>query len=356
MTLFMYGQKTDDWVLGENRVGQGDIERAMKKKIAIVGATGFVGRKMLQVLIEHEFPFESIKALASKKSVGTEIKYQDTAVIVEELTADSFDGIDVALFSAGSAISKEFAPIAATKGCYVIDNSSCWRQVEGIPLVVPEVNPQDLRAESKIIANPNCSTIQLVLPLKALHDKFGLKRVVCSTYQSITGAGQKGVEKLNTELSGKSYGDRHPIAFNAIFHAAEDNSGFTFEEQKMFFETRKILGISDLNLAYTCVRLPILGGHCESVNIELEQDFTLDDVRQTLANFKGITVVDDLVTEQYPTPITANESDQVFVGRIRKDDSVKNGLYLWVVSDNIRKGAATNTVQIAEKMLELGIL
>ncbi len=328
----------------------------MNKNIAIVGATGLVGRKMIEVIQERNFPYKEIKALASERSAGTKINCKNFELTIQELTENSFEGIDIALFSAGSEISKKYAPIAAKQGCYVIDNSSCWRQAEDIPLVVPEVNPEELKMGSKIIANPNCSTIQLVLPLKALHDSFGLKRVVCSTYQSITGAGQKGLNKLNKELSNQETDGKHPIAFNAMFHDSNDDSGFTVEEQKMLAETRKIMGLPELKLAYTCVRLPILGGHCESVNLELEKDFSIEEVVNTLADFPGVTVIDDINNQIYPTPVMANDSDEVYVGRIRRDDSVQNGLYLWVVSDNIRKGAATNTVQIAEKLIEMNII
>lgn len=328
----------------------------MKKRIAIVGATGLVGRKAAEVLAERKFPTESIKFLCSRKSAGTELDFEGNKVIAEELTEKSFDDIDIAIFSAGSEVSGQYAPIAAEKGCVVIDNSSRWRRDPDIPLVVPEVNPEALSADKKIIANPNCSTIQLVLPLKALADRFGLKRVVCSTYQSITGAGKKGVDKLNNELQHGVDGDKHPIAFNAIFHTADAGSDFTNEEEKMLSETRKILDMPELKLAFTCVRLPILGGHCESVNLETEKKFNIDEVRETLEQYPGITLVDDIANEVYPTPVSANNTDDVYVGRIRNDYSAENGLYLWVVSDNIRKGAALNTVQIAEKLIEMKIV
>ncbi len=323
--------------------------------IAIVGASGLVGRTMVKVLEEHCLPVNEIKFLTSKRSVGGEIFFKSHKYYFEELTSDSFDNVDFALFSAGSAISKEYAPIAASKGCVVIDNSSCWRMAEGVPLVVPEVNPEALRNHKNIIANPNCSTIQLVVALKPIADKFGLNRVVCSTYQSISGAGQKGVDKLMAEIAGKSLDDKYDIAFSAMFHQFEDN-GFTQEENKMVNETRKILHNESLPLAFTCVRLPILGGHCESVNLELSNEFSIEEIFELFSNSDGIKVVDSPQNDDYPTPEYVSGKDEVFVGRIRKDDSVKNGLYLWVVADNLRKGAATNAVQIAEKMIEMELI
>lgn len=326
----------------------------MKKNIAIVGATGLVGRKMLQVLLERNFPFQSITLLASTRSAGATISVEglEKPLEVKVLDENSFKGIDIAFFSAGSEVSQKFAPIAAENNCYVVDNSSYWRRDFDVPLVVPEVNPEDITKESKIIANPNCSTIQLMLPLKALDDKFGLDRVVCSTYQSITGAGQKGVNKLREEMDEKTNDDKHPIAYNAIFHDA-DASSFTMEEEKMFFETHRILKNDALRLAFTCVRLPILGGHCESVNLELKQSFEMKEIVDALYEFPNISILDNIEDEIYPTPITSHDSDQVYVGRIRRDDSVENGVYLWVVADNLRKGAATNAIQIGEILLNI---
>ena len=322
-----------------------------KNNIAVVGATGLVGRTMLSILEQRKFPYNTITLLASKKTAGQIVKYAGEDYIVKELTENSFENIDIALFSAGSYVSEKYAPIAAKAGCIVVDNGSYWRQNKEVPLVVPEVNPEDISWHKNIIANPNCSTIQLMLPLKALDDIFGLERVICSTYQSISGAGQSGLDKLENELNGNSTDDNHKIANNIMFHTPDDDSGFSFEEQKMFMETRKILHNSKLNLAFTCVRLPIIGGHCESVNLELENDFTISEVKKVLQDFDGITVVDDLNKEMYATPENVAGKDDVFISRIRRDDSTKNGLYLWVVADNLRKGAALNAVQIAEKLI-----
>lgn len=324
--------------------------------IAVVGATGLVGRTMLKVIEERKFPYKYLRLIASEKSAGEIIKVKGTDYIVESLDDNSFSNIDIALFSAGSRLSLVYAPIAANQGTYVIDNSSAWRMHEDVPLVVPEVNSHTLSAESKIIANPNCSTIQLVVVLNAINKHFGLKRVVCSTYQSISGAGKKGLDKLTNEIyeMPDEHGlSKHKIAYNAIFHQASDYKGFTEEEMKMLFETRKILEMNDLPLAFTCVRLPILGGHAESVNLELAQDFSLVQIIRVLAEEESIIVVDDLQNEKYPTPQQANDTDEIYVGRIRKDDSVQNGLYLWIVADNLRKGAATNAVQIAERLIKI---
>ena len=326
-----------------------------KYNIAIVGASGLVGRTMANVLDEHNFPISEIKFLTSKNSAGKPLIFQNREYIFEELTENSFDNCDIALFSAGGSISKIFAPIAAKTGCVVIDNSSYWRMDKNVPLVVPEVNPDDLKKHNGIIANPNCSTIQLVVALKPIEARFGLKRVVCSTYQSISGAGQKGVNKLLSELSGVKNSDKYQIAQNIMFHQFEDN-GFTQEENKMINETRKIMHLDSLPVAMTCVRLPVLGGHSESVNLELKKPFTIEEIRETLENSEGIILIDNPNEDEYPTPKLTDGKDEVFVGRIRKDNSVENGLYLWVVADNLRKGAATNAVQIAEKMIEMNLL
>ena len=326
-----------------------------KYNIAIVGASGLVGRTMANVLDEHNFPISEIKFLTSKNSAGKPLIFQNREYIFEELTENSFDNCDIALFSAGGSISKIFAPIAAKTGCVVIDNSSYWRMDKNVPLVVPEVNPDDLKKHNGIIANPNCSTIQLVVALKPIEARFGLKRVVCSTYQSISGAGQKGVNKLLSELSGVKNSDKYQIAQNIMFHQFEDN-GFTQEENKMINETRKIMHLDSLPVAMTCVRLPVLGGHSESVNLELKKPFTIEEIRETLENSEGIILIDNPNEDEYPTPKLTDGKDEVFVGRIRNDNSVENGLYLWVVADNLRKGAATNAVQIAEKMIEMNLL
>jgi aspartate-semialdehyde dehydrogenase len=325
----------------------------MQKKynIAVAGATGLVGRTMLKVLEQRNFPVESIKLLSSARSAGTEMEFCGEKIIVEEMTKNSFEGVDMALFSAGGKASREFAPAAAEAGCVVIDNSSAWRMDSEVPLVVPEVNPDAAKNHKNIIANPNCSTIQLVVALEPIRRKFGLRRVVCSTYQSISGAGQKGLDKLNAELQGKEGDDKHNIAFNTMFHSVKDESGFTEEEAKMINETRKIMSLPDVKLAFTCVRLPILGGHGESVNLETEKPFTLEQIRSEFNKSKGLVLIDNMQNEEYPTPLMSYNRDEVFVGRLREDNSAENGLYMWVVADNLRKGAATNAVQIAELLI-----
>ncbi len=323
-----------------------------EKKIAVVGATGLVGRTILKVLKERDFPFSSLKLLASQNSAGKTLKFKGNKYTVEELTKESFKDVDIALFSAGKTVSGKFAPIATESGAVVVDNSSAWRLNPEIPLVVPEVNSRLLENYRGVIANPNCSTIQLAVVLKPLLDAFGLKRVVVSTYQSISGAGQKGVDRLYSEIKGESSETEHKIAFNMNFHNISDPDGFTEEELKMINETRKILNAQDLPLAMTCVRLPIMGGHGESINIETEKNFEIDELRETLSRAEGVVLMDKPFEDVYPTAAIAEGSDLVYVGRIRKDDSVKNGAYLWIVADNLRKGAATNAVQIAEYFVQ----
>ncbi len=324
--------------------------------VAVVGATGLVGRKMTQVLEEHNFPVKTLTPLASKRSVGKEVSFRGENIKVQELTADSFKGIEIGLFSAGATVSKEFAPIAAKEGTIVIDNSSAWRMDPAVPLVVPEVNKADIFKHHGIIANPNCSTIQMVVVLKPLHDKYGIKRVVVSTYQSVTGAGQKGIDQLDEEL-GKKQGNTqkfpHKIAFNCLPHIdvfRED--GYTKEEFKMIFETAKIMGDDSIKVSPTCVRVPVFGGHSESVNIEMEKSYELEDVFKLLKKSPGIIVEDDPSKNIYPMPLNAYDKDEVFVGRIRRDESAPNTINMWIVSDNIRKGAATNAVQIAEELIK----
>ncbi len=324
--------------------------------VAVVGATGLVGRKMTQVLEEHNFPVKNLTPLASERSVGKEVSFKGEKVKVQKLTPESFKGIEIALFSAGASVSKEFAPIAAKAGTVVIDNSSAWRMDPSIPLVVPEVNRNDIFKHHGIIANPNCSTIQMVVVLKPLHDRYKIKRVVVSTYQSVTGAGQKGVDQLDEEL-GKKQGNTkkfpHKIAFNCLPHIdmfRED--GYTKEEFKMIFETAKIMGDDSILVSPTCVRVPVFGGHSEAVNIEMEKSYELEDVFKLLKKSPGIIVEDDPSQNIYPMPLNAYDKDEVFVGRIRRDESAPNALNLWIVSDNIRKGAATNAVQIAEELIK----
>ncbi|SKC43379.1 aspartate-semialdehyde dehydrogenase [Maledivibacter halophilus] len=329
----------------------------MKKvNIAIVGATGMVGRTFLKVLEERDFPFKNLYAFASSKSAGQKVKCKGIEYTVEELKEDSFDrDIDIALFSAGGAISKKFAPIAASKGVVVVDNSSAWRMEKDIPLVVPEVNPEDIKLHKGIIANPNCSTIQAVVAIKPLHDKYKIKRIVYSTYQAVSGSGVKGVSDLEEGLKGnnmmKAY--PHPIANNCLPHIDVFlENGYTKEEMKMIDETKKILGDYDLKITATTVRVPLFDCHSESINIELEKDFKIEDVKELFANSPGIILQDDPENNIYPLATNAKNTDSVYVGRIRKDFSIENGLNIWVVADNIRKGAATNTVQIAEELIK----
>lgn len=328
----------------------------MKKfKFAVVGVTGMVGSTFLKVLEERKLPIEEIFFFASSRSAGKTITFQGKDYIVEELTEDSFDrGIDIALFSAGAGTSRHFAPIAAQKGCVVIDNSSAWRMDPQVPLVVPEVNPQDILWHNGIISNPNCSTIQAVVALKPLHDSYALKRVVYSTYQAVSGAGMGGLSDLENGLKGEAPKKfPHPIAGNCIPHIdVFTESGYTKEEIKMIEETRKILGLPELRVTATTVRVPVFNGHSESINVEFEKPYELEQLKDTLRNFPGIIIQDDPANNLYPTPLQASGNDEVYVGRIRRDETVESGVNLWVVSDNVRKGAATNTVQIAQKLIE----
>jgi len=328
----------------------------MKKfNLAVVGATGLVGRKMIEVLEEESLPINSLKLLASSRSAGLSIDFNGQPLIVEQLKENSFEGIDIALFSAGGEISIKFVPLAAKSGCVAIDNSSAFRMTKDVPLVVPEVNPDDLRAHKNIIANPNCSTIQLMLPTKILMDNYGIDRLICSTYQSITGAGQKGLDKLKNEINGNFIEGEEPIAYNTLFHSLTEN-GFTDEENKMVNETKKILGDKELKLAYTCVRIPTIGGHAESVNIDLSKEYDIEEIKKLFKDSEGITYIDENEAGIYPTPHSVNNKNNVFISRLRRDNSSKNGLYMWVVADNLRKGAATNAVQIAKKMIEMELV
>ena len=323
-------------------------------KLAIVGATGLVGRTALKVLEEKQLPNFEYKLFCSKKSAGTKLNFMGKEYITNELTENSFDeGFDFAIFSAGGETSKKYAPIAASKGCTVIDNSSYFRMHEDIPLVVPEVNPEDIKKNKGIIANPNCSTIQAVVALKPLDDKYKIKRIVYSTYQAVSGAGKKGLEDL---LSKASYPDLqkfpHPIYNNCLPHIdifMED--GYTKEEHKMINETRKILGNPDLRITATTIRVPVENCHGESINVEFKNEFDLEDVKNILKNSKGIVLYDDPKNNIYPLASTANGKDEVYVGRIRRDYSESNTLNFWCVADNIRKGAATNAIQIMEKII-----
>lgn len=332
----------------------------MKKyNVAIVGATGLVGQTFLKVLKERNFPVEKLYLYASARSAGKTVNFVGKDYTVIELKDENIkDDIDVALFSAGGDMSKEYAPKFKAKGAIVVDNSSAWRMEKDIPLVVPEANPEALDGHNGIIANPNCSTIQVMPVLKVLADKYGLKRVIYSTYQAVAGSGQKGIDDLEANLKGEpSKNYPHQIAFNLLPHIDSflDN-GYTKEEMKMVEETRKILGLPDLKVTATCVRVPVKMGHAVSVNVELENSFDLKDVFKAFEEKEGVVVKDDVAKNVYPMPIEAEDTDEVYVGRIRRDESVENGLNLWVVADNIRKGAATNTIQIAETLIKKGVI
>ncbi len=328
----------------------------MKKyNVAVCGASGMVGNMMLKVLEERSFPIENLRVFSSAKSAGKEIEFKGKKYILEELKEDSFDEkIDIALFSAGGSVSAKFAPIAASKGCVVVDNSSHFRMDDEVPLVVPEVNPEDIKKHKGIIANPNCSTIQSVLPLKPLYDKYGIKRVVYSTYQAVSGAGVAGYNDLKEGIDGKEPKKfDYPIAFNLIpqIDVFLDN-GYTKEEMKMVNETKKILGDENIHITATTVRVPVYNSHSVAINIELEKDFDLDEVKKLIADYDGLVLYDDIENKKYPMPIISTGKDEVFVGRIRRDFSQENTLNLFCVADNIRKGAASNAVQIAEKLIE----
>ncbi len=328
-------------------------------KIAVVGATGLVGNKMLQVLEERNFPVTELIPVASEKSVGKEVTFKNKKYKVVSAEDAIAAKPDIALFSAGGNTSLALAPKFAEAGITVIDNSSAWRMDPSKELVVPEVNANVLTKEDKIIANPNCSTIQMVLVLNPLHKKYKIKRVVVSTYQSVTGTGVKAVQQLENERNNVKgeMAYKYPIDKNALPHIDVflDN-GYTKEEMKMVNETRKIIGDPTIALTATCVRIPVVGGHSESVNIEFENDFDLEEVRKILSNAPGVVVQDDVKNFVYPMPLTAHEKDETFVGRIRRDETQPNTLNCWIVSDNLRKGAATNAVQIAEYLISKNLL
>ncbi|MCX6134792.1 MAG: aspartate-semialdehyde dehydrogenase [Ignavibacteriales bacterium] len=322
--------------------------------VAVVGATGLVGRTMMRVLEERKFPVNRLLPLASERSAGKQVTFNGRTIEVETLTPEKFKGIHFALFSAGASVSKEFAPHAVKAGTVVIDNSSAFRMDEDVPLVVPEVNRHQAFKHKGIIANPNCSTIQMVVVLKPLHDRYTIKRVVVSTYQSVTGAGQRAVAQLEDEVAQRPLRDKkfpHPIAYNCLPHIdVFFDDGYTKEEVKMKLETKKIME-ADIPVTATTVRVPVMGGHSESVNIEFAKPCTVDEVREVLNHAPGVVLQDDPAHNVYPMPLTAFDKDDVFVGRIRLDDTVPHGINLWIVSDNIRKGAATNAVQIAEALI-----
>ena len=327
-------------------------------KIAVIGACGMVGQTMRKVLEERKVPVQEIFFFDAPVNAGKQIDFNGKPVTVEELTPDSFDrGIDIALFAVDAAISKIYAPIAAEKGCIAIDNSSFFRMDENTPLIVPEVNPEDIWSHKGIIANPNCTTIQAVVALNPLHKAFGIKRLIYSTYQSVSGAGLGGILDLERTLKGEAHQQfAHPIAGNCIPQIdvfLED--GYTAEEEKMIRETSKILKAPNMKITATAVRVPVEYGHSESLNITFEKPYDLEEVRNILKNAPGVVLVEDNANNVYPLARNAAGTDQVYVGRVRRDFSEENSLNIWVVADNIRKGAATNAVQIAERIMERGL-
>jgi len=336
--------------------------------VAIVGATGAVGQKMLETLENRNFPIQTLTLLSSKRSAGKTVRFQNKDITIQEATPESFEGVDIALFSAGGSVTKALAHEAVKRGAVVVDNTSAYRMDPEVPLVVPEVNADDLKEHKGIIANPNCSTIQMVAALEPLRKEYGLSRVIVSTYQAVSGAGNEANDELKNQseayLKGEDLSaeilpvkgdERHyPIAFNALpqIDKFQDN-GYTFEEMKMINETKKIMHADKLPVAATCVRLPFFTSHAESVYIEVEKDnVSVDDFKQQLSNAPGIVLEDDPSTQSYPTPLSAEGKRDVFVGRIRKDLDNDKGFHLWVVSDNLLKGAAWNSVQIAEELIE----
>ncbi|RCW70663.1 aspartate-semialdehyde dehydrogenase [Saliterribacillus persicus] len=336
--------------------------------VAVVGATGAVGQKMLETLDKKDFPIENLHLLSSKRSAGKELTYKGETYVVKEATPESFEGIQIALFSAGGSVSKKLADEAVKRGAVVVDNTSAFRMDPEVPLVVPEVNEADITKHKGIIANPNCSTIQMVAALKPIKEKFGLSRVIVSTYQAVSGAGNEAVEELRQQsqdfLNGEEMtadllpvnGEKkhYPIAFNALpqIDVFQDN-GYTFEEMKMINETKKIMHDDSLHVSATCVRLPFFTAHAESVYVEVnDANITVEDIQQALKNADGVVLEDDPTNQVYPTPLSASGKSDVFVGRVRKDIDHPNGFHLWVVSDNLLKGAAWNSVQIAESLIK----
>jgi aspartate-semialdehyde dehydrogenase len=327
----------------------------MGVNVAIVGATGMVGNTFIKVLEDRNFPVDKLYLFASSKSAGKKLKFRENEYPVEELNENSFDrDIQIALFSAGGSTSKKYAPIAASKGITVIDNSSAWRMDENIPLIVPEVNPQDISWNKGIIANPNCSTIQMVVPLKPLHDKYKIKRIVVSTYQAVSGAGKKGVDDLERSLKGEpSQVFPYPIANNCLPHIDVFlPDGYTKEEMKMVNETKKIMGDDSIKVSPTAVRVPVEISHSESVNLEFEKPYEMEELKDLLKNAPGVILRDDPDNNIYPLATIAKGHDEVYVGRIRRDETVYSGLNMWIVADNVRKGAASNAVQIAELLIK----
>jgi aspartate-semialdehyde dehydrogenase len=336
----------------------------LKKKnryiVAVVGATGAVGNEMIETLEHRDFPVEKLRLFASERSEGKALKFREKEILVESINEQSFKGIDIALFSAGAERSKIWAPVAAGSGCVVVDNSSQWRMDPKVPLVVPEVNPHDLKWHKGIIANPNCSTIQMVVVLKPIHDAAKIKRVVVTTFQAVSGTGQKAIDELlqqTTDLLNfkeiKCNVYPYQIAFNVLPHIDKFlENGYTKEEMKMVNETRKILGDSSLKITATTVRVPVFRCHSESLNIETEKKLLPNEVRAILSGAPGVIVYDAPDKNVYPIPIDVAGKDETYVGRIREDESIENGINMWIVADNLRKGAALNAVQIAEKLIE----
>jgi len=330
-----------------------------KYNVAVVGATGAVGEEMRLVLEQRIFPVKKLNLFASIRSAGKEYEYKGAKVVVQELKDDSFGGIDIALFSGGDEVSKHFAPLAVQQGTIVIDNGKYFRMDPNVPLIVPEVNPDDLKWHKGLIANPNCSTIQMVMALKPIYDKVGIERVIVATYQSVSGTGKEAIEELKNQTasiaSGKEFEIRaypYQIAYNTLPHIGSfKKNGYTTEEMKMLDETRKILGDKNIKVAATTVRVPVYRAHSEVVHIETKKKISVQKTREILSVFPGIKVIDNPEKLEYPLPLLAEGKDEVFIGRIREDISTKNGLVMWVVSDNLRKGAALNAVQIAEKII-----
>lgn len=350
----------------------GGIKMTRELHVAVVGATGAVGQQMIKTLQERNLPIGKLTLLSSARSAGKKVTYNGEEIIIQEAKPESFEGVDIALFSAGGSISKALAPEAVKRGAIVVDNTSAFRMDENVPLVVPEVNEEALKAHNGIIANPNCSTIQMVAALQPLREKYGLSKVIVSTYQAVSGAGAAAINELKEQaqaiLDEKEFtpeilpvgGDKkhYQIAFNAIpqIDKFQDN-GFTFEEMKMINETKKIMSMPELPVAATCVRLPVVTGHSESVYIEIENnDATVADVKKLLADAPGIVLQDDPENQVYPMPADCVGKREVFVGRIRKDLDRENGFHMWIVSDNLLKGAAWNSVQIAESLIKLGLV
>ncbi len=328
--------------------------------VAVVGATGAVGEEMVSILEERSFPVRELRLFASERSRGKKMAFRGDEITIETLDEDSFKGIDIALFSAGGERSKRWAPVAARSGCVVVDNSSAWRMDPEVPLVVPEVNPHDIGRHKGIIANPNCSTIQMVMVLKPVHDAARVKRVVVTTFQSVSGTGKKAMDELLTQTSDllnfreiRCEVYPHQIAFNCLPHIdAFLEDGYTKEEMKMVNETRKIMGDDSIRVTATTVRVPVFRSHSESVNIETERKLTANEARALLAAFPGVVVFDAPEKNVYPLPVDVAGKDEVYVGRVREDNSIECGINVWIVADNLRKGAALNAVQIAERLIE----